>query len=73
MTQLLEKAFEKATSLPPELQDEFGALFMAEMESELRWNELFEQSQDELAGMGQVAMEEYRAGRTTGLDKILAL
>jgi hypothetical protein len=67
MTLLLEKAFEKATSLPPELQDEFGALFIAEMESELRWNELFEQSQDVLAQMGQEALEEYRAGKTKAL------
>ncbi len=72
MTQLLEKAFEKATALPPELQDEFGALFIAEMESELRWQKSFDQSKDMLARMGQEAIEDYRAGRTSeiGWDKL---
>ncbi len=67
MTQLLEKAFEKATALPPELQDEFGALFIAEMESELRWQKSFDQSQDVLAQLGQEALEEYRAGKTKAM------
>ena len=65
MTQLLEKAFARATALPPELQDEFGALFIAEMEDELQWKELFERSHDLLARMGQQAIEEFQAGRTT--------
>ena len=67
MTQILEQAFERATLLPPELQDEFGALFIAEMESELRWQELFAQSHDMLAEMAEEAMEEYRAGKTKEL------
>ena len=72
MTQILEQAFEQATLLPPELQDEFGALFIAEMEDELRWQELFAQSQDMLARMGQEAIEDFHAGRTTeiGWDKL---
>ena len=67
MTQILERAFEKATALPPELQDEFGALFIAEMADELRWQELFAQSQDMLTRMGQEAIEDFHAGRTTPL------
>jgi hypothetical protein len=72
MTQLLEKAFERATALPPDLQDEFGALFIADMEDELRWKELFAQSHDILAHMGQKAIEDFRAGRTSeiGWDKL---
>ncbi len=46
MTALLEKAFEKASTLPPELQDEFGALFMEELQSEERWRDLFAKSQN---------------------------
>ncbi len=72
MTMILQKAFERASSLPPELQDELGAFFIAEMDSELQWKVLFEQSQEMLARMGQEALEDFRAGRTTelGWDKL---
>ncbi len=67
MTQLLTKAFDRAAELPPELQDEFGALFMAEMESELRWQHSFEKSKDMLLRMGQEALDEFRDGKTEEL------
>ncbi|HEY3875110.1 MAG TPA: hypothetical protein VGM92_06510 [Candidatus Kapabacteria bacterium] len=72
MTGILQQAFDRASSLPPELQDELGAFFMAEINSELRWKRLFDGSQNMLARMGQEALEEYRAGRTTetGWDKL---
>lgn len=72
MTRSLEQAFEQAAALPPELQDEFGALFIAELKSERRWQELFSQSHDLLAKMGQEAIEDFHAGRTSeiGWDEL---
>jgi len=60
----MAQAFERAAALPPDVQDELGGLFIAEIESEVRWQRAFDQSQDELARMGREALEEYHAGRT---------
>ena len=53
MTELLKKAFEKASQLPIEEQDRFGAWLLEELGSEERWNELFAKSQDKLAKMAE--------------------
>jgi TRAP-type C4-dicarboxylate transport system substrate-binding protein len=41
---------------------------LTELESERRWDELFERSQDLLARMAEEARQEYREGRTEPLD-----
>jgi hypothetical protein len=68
MTKLLQQAFDKAMQLPPEEQDRFGAWLIQELNSEERWQELFDQSQDLLAKMGEEALAEHRAGKTKPLD-----
>ena len=68
MTELLKKAFEKASELPLEEQDRFGAWLLEELDSEERWNELFAKSQDMLAKMAEEALAEHRAGKTVPLD-----
>jgi hypothetical protein len=70
MTQLLEKAFEQASQLPSEQQDEFARLMMAELESERRWAELFARSESEelLSRLADEAFAAHRAGRTRPLD-----
>lgn len=60
MTQLLEKAFEKAAELPEEAQDDFAAFILEEFESERRWKEAFDQSQDELERLADEAIDESR-------------
>jgi hypothetical protein len=47
MTQLLQKAFEKATQLPQEEQDRFARFLLTELESEQRWAELFNRPESE--------------------------
>ena len=47
MTQLLQKAFEKATQLPQEEQDKLARFLLAELESEQRWIELFNRPESE--------------------------
>jgi hypothetical protein len=68
MTTLLQQAFEKASQLPPGEQDSFAALILHELESEERWQRLFEASQDLLARMADEALAEHRAGKTLPLD-----
>lgn len=70
MTQLLEKAFEQASLLPDEDQDEFARLMLAELESEQRWAELLArpESEDLLERLADEALAAHRAGRTSPLD-----
>lgn len=46
MTKALRKAFEAASKLPPAEQDVLAAAIMEELESERRWDSLFESSPD---------------------------
>jgi len=69
MTHLLEKAFEKASELPEEEQDDFAAFILEELESERRWEEAFSQSQDELERLAKEALEEHDAGDSGKLDR----
>lgn len=67
MTELLERAFEEAAKLPPTEQDEFAGRWLAELQSEHRWQESFADSQDELAKLAHEALEEHAAGLTQPL------
>ena len=68
MTALLEKAFEEATKLPEPEQDALARWIIAELESELRWQQLFADSQDLLAELAEEALVEHQAGQTQPLD-----
>ncbi len=67
MTHLLEKAFAEASRLPERDQDAIAEIVMAELASEERWRELFEESQDALAELAEEALAEHRAGKTKPL------
>ena len=70
VTQLLEKAFERASQLPDDEQDEFARLMLAELESEQRWADLFSlpESEDLLERLADEALAAHRAGRTKPLN-----
>ena len=72
MTKLLEKAFEAASELPEEVQDQLGAQLLEELADEKRWDAAFAASADKLERMAAEALEEYRAGRTEelGFDQL---
>jgi hypothetical protein len=72
MTNLLSQAFEKASSLSADLQDQLAQELLEEIEGESRWNETLENSQDKLEKMAEKAAREYREGRTKemGFDEI---
>lgn len=69
MTKALKKAFEAASKLPPAEQDVLAAAIMEELESERRWDSLFESSPDQLAQLAQEARDEERTGRTRPLNQ----
>jgi hypothetical protein len=68
MTELLAKAFTEAMKLPEAEQNELARRILAELESERRWDELFENSQDLLGKLAEAALAEHRAGKTQILD-----
>ena len=71
MTELLKKAFEAVSALPPERQNALAQMILAEIEDERRWAEAFAGSQDKLAAMAAEAIAEHRAGKTRPMDEVL--
>lgn len=63
MTQLLERAMQRAQELPQAGQDAVAALILEEIESERGWQERFDSSQDLLAKLAQEALDDLQAGR----------
>ena len=72
MTKLLAEAFEKASKLPENLQDELARDLLEELTGEARWDQTLAQSADALDEMAEQAVKEHRAGRTKrmGFDKL---
>ena len=70
MTQLLQKAFERAAKLPQEEQDKFARFLLAALEAERQWAELFSRSESEdlLERLADEALTAHRTGRTQPLD-----
>ena len=68
MTQLLDKAFNKASQLSPKEQDLIANLILEELESEGQWQHYFDESQDALSSLASEAIGEFKAGLTKGLD-----
>ena len=67
MTDLLDKAFEEASRLSQEEQDEIAIFILEELKSERRWAELLSSAPDELADMAKEARREYESGETEPL------
>ena len=70
MTELLQRAFDRASELPQEQQDMFARFILSELDSERRWQELFErpESEDLLVGLADDALLAHLSGRTKRLD-----
>ena len=68
MTQLLRKAFDQASQLPPDEQDALATWILEEMASERRWEGAFHASADRLKRLADEALQEARDGRTEELD-----
>jgi hypothetical protein len=70
MTELLKKAFERASKLPEDQQDALAAVVFDELESEQRWTELLANSQDKLAKLADEALEEAKQGKTRPFSEL---
>lgn len=64
MTSLLQKAFDKASQLPADTQDELAKQLLEDLESEQRWASAFDSSTDKLGKLAKEALKEYKSGKT---------
>jgi len=71
-TKLLTQAFEKASELPDDLQDQLAPELLEEIECESRWNDTLARSQDKLEQLAERAAQEYDDGKTKemGFDEL---
>ncbi len=72
MTSLLQKAFEKASSLPLNLQDMLAKEMLDEIAWEEKWDDSLEKSKSEIDELARKAMLKYKAGKTVakGFDEL---
>ena len=68
MTELLEKAFKKASKLPEIEQNALAKWLIDELESEKKWESLFAESEDILELLADEALAEHEKGKTKPLD-----
>jgi hypothetical protein len=68
MTNLLDEAYAAAKELPEEEQEAIGAVLLAEIDADRRWDELLAKPSDVIERMADKALEDYRLGRTLPLD-----
>jgi methylase of polypeptide subunit release factors len=68
MTNLLDEAYAAAKELPEEEQEAIGAVLLAEMDADRRWEELLSQPSDVIERMADKALENHRLGKTLPLD-----
>jgi len=72
MTKLLAEAFERASELPDELQDEFARQLLAELAGEGKWDQTLIDTGEAIDQMAAEALKEYQAGKTKemGFDEL---
>jgi hypothetical protein len=68
MTELLKEAVDKLQALPAPEQDAIARMVLEEIESERRWDELFERTSDQFARLADRAWAEHEAGQSEPLD-----
>ena len=72
MTRLLKQAFDKASQLPDDLQDQLAHEVLEDIAGELRWDTTLAQSEELLEKLAEKALQEFEAGRTRpqGFDEL---
>ncbi len=70
MSKLIEQAFQKVRQLPEHDQESIASIILQEIESEHRWEELFDRSESAalLSRMADDALAEARAGPARKLN-----
>jgi hypothetical protein len=72
MTQLLEQAVARVKELSDEQQNTIAAIILQELEDDLKWEQAFANSQDQLAKWEEKVQADIRAGRVKkmGIDEL---
>lgn len=72
MTMLLSQAFDKAAKLPETMQEQIAVQLLEDIEAELKWDETFARTQDQLAKLADKALKDIKAGRVKkmGFDEL---
>ena len=72
MNKLLAQAFEKASQLPDNLQDELARTLLDELTEEGRWEQALRESPGKLDQMAGDALKQHQSGATKemGFDKL---
>lgn len=68
MTNLLQQAFDEASTLSAAEQDRVAQWLIDEIRSEHRWDAAFSNSQSALEKLAEEALSEHGAGKTQPLD-----
>lgn len=68
MTKLLKQAFEKASELPVNLQDELAREILQDMKGEQKWDKTLVESQDVLDLLAKDALKQHKAGKTKRME-----
>jgi len=71
-TKLLDSLFQKASALPPALQDDLARQWLAELDDEGLWDEKFAGTPDVIDNLAEQALREHAAGKSVnkGMDEI---
>lgn len=72
MTALLSQAFNKAAELPETIQEQIAQQLLEDIEAELKWDQTFAKTQDQLAKLADKALQEIKAKRVEkmGFDEL---
>ena len=72
MTTILSRAFKKASKLPENLQELLAQQLIDDIESELKWEQAFAESQDKLGKLADKALKDFKAGsvKKMGFDEL---
>ena len=72
MTMLLSQAFDKAAKLPEAMQEQIATQLLEDLEAELKWDQTFANTQNQLAKLADKALRDIKAGRVKkmGFDEL---
>jgi hypothetical protein len=72
MTELMTKAFQEASKLSHQMQDEVARRMLDDLAGESQWDATLERSQSQLDELADKAVAEFRAGKTQemGFDEL---
>jgi hypothetical protein len=71
MTGLLEEAFRRMESLPPEEQDSIAEQILSSLDDDAAWEQSLRENPGHLRALAREALEEHRRGETRPVDELM--